>query len=416
MRIACYALIDKNAGSVASANFMILEELLKRGYQIDFYAIKGFNNPQELFIYKNFNYIPLLIEKVLYIWEILEKNPNKQNLLYSTWAKISTLIYFREMAKLAEINHSKQKYDLCLFLGLLGFFKLKNTPTISWVQGPIQTELQSIENLRKDIISLCGIKEYIKLKLFYFYRINQDRNLAKMTDIFICGSEWARSKMIEWGINNQNVKALPYPIDTSYFKPSFEPIAVNKQLETIKFLWLGRIVPRKRLDLVLSALSLLIKENRNVELIIIGSFGYGRGYKKLIDRFDFLDRITYKASISRLDVPELFNSIDFLIQPSENENFGSSVAEALCCGKSVIVGASNGTNEYISDSSVVFSEYSVDSVKKAMETAIASLKNPNTIAQDARLTAEKQFDISVIVNKLEAIFEEASQEVKLRSA
>jgi len=113
-----------------------------------------------------------------------------------------------------------------------------------------------------------------------------------------------------------------------------------------------------------------------------------------------------------LDVPELFNSVDFLIQTSEHENFGSSVAEALCCGRSVVVGASNGTKDFISDSSVVFTEYSADAVKEAMKKAIASLeKDPNAVARDARLTAEKQFDLSIVVNKLEARFAEA----KLRS-
>ncbi|WP_243664289.1 hypothetical protein [Rhodothermus marinus] len=42
MRIACYALVEQHAGSVASANYLILEELLRRGHQVDLFAKADF--------------------------------------------------------------------------------------------------------------------------------------------------------------------------------------------------------------------------------------------------------------------------------------------------------------------------------------------------------------------------------------
>jgi glycosyltransferase involved in cell wall biosynthesis len=98
---------------------------------------------------------------------------------------------------------------------------------------------------------------------------------------------------------------------------------------------------------------------------------------------------------------------DILIQPSEGENFGSSVAEALCCGLPVIVGSTNGTKDYISPSSFVFEEYNSESLAKIMLEAIEAVEqNKEKLALEARQTAEKNFSVSRVVDCLEKIFQE----------
>ncbi|MEA5575969.1 glycosyltransferase [Anabaena sp. UHCC 0451] len=405
-RIACYTLISKNAGSLASANFLIVEELLKRGYEIDLYGIGNFNYPEELSDYKNLHYIPLRIAPVQYIWYFLEKLPQKGGKLYTIWAKISSAIYFNFIGKKANENHQDAKYKFTLFLGLPAFFRIKNIPSISWLQGTFQTEWESIKKLKNTIISLCGIKEYLILQAFYTYSNMVNRRIYKFTDIFICGSEWSQENLILWGLDKKNIKILPYPIDLNFFQPKSVE-RDNKDSKKV-FLWLGRIVPRKRLDLLLEAFQELLKENYNVHLIVIGQFSYAKGYKKLIKEFEFPENLHYQENISRLDVPELMNSVDFLIQPSESENFGSSVAEALCCGVPVILGNTNGTKDFISSSSWIFKEYSVKSLKEIMQIAMDTINEKRTeISLEARTTAEKEFDIVTVVDNLENIFAEA---------
>ncbi len=51
------AFLEWQFSSVAGAGFLILEELLERGFQIDFYGFKDYTYPQELLKYKNFHYI-----------------------------------------------------------------------------------------------------------------------------------------------------------------------------------------------------------------------------------------------------------------------------------------------------------------------------------------------------------------------
>jgi glycosyltransferase involved in cell wall biosynthesis len=411
-RIACYGYVDKNSGSGTGANFLILEELLRRGFEIDFYGWEDFNKPKELLGEKNFRFFSLP-EKTLV--GVLEQRLPKgvQTRLSSTlYPVLNTLVdrpnNNRILRKEIVEQHANKQYDLLLFLGLYSLFKLSEIPTVSWIQGPPQTEWLYIKKLRKTIISLCGLSTYLKAKGFYSFR---DKNLLSeinYSDMIICLSQWSKDRSIAYGVDPKKIEVLPFPIDLELFNISAD--TRNKTVDRKKtFLWLGRIDPRKRLDLLMEAYALLLKERQDVHLKIVGGFrGEFKGYKKLIDSFEFPDRVEYEPSVSRSDVPNLMKQCDILIQPSEGENFGSSVAEALCCGIPAIVGPTNGTKDFISSSSFVFEQYTSESLKNTMMKALRSVEQcPEEIAQDARKTSEKNFSIIKVVDNLENIFEQA---------
>jgi len=214
--------------------------------------------------------------------------------------------------------------------------------------------------------------------------------------------------MIAYGIPPKSIKVLPFPIDMQLFDQRHQ---TKKEATTRKtLLWLGRIEPRKRFDLLMEAYALLLKERQDVHLKVVGNFKHVKGYRKLLDFFENSEFVEYTAHLDRSQVPNLIKQCDVLIQPSEGENFGSSVAEALCCGLPVIVGSTNGTKDYISSTSFVFEEYTPESLKQTMIKAIEAVsQNPELLAEDARQTAEKNFDVLKVVDDLEDIFKQSIQ-------
>jgi glycosyltransferase involved in cell wall biosynthesis len=404
LKIACYGYVEKNVGSVVGANFLILEELLKRGFQIDFYGWKGFTEPKELFKYKNFYYIAIPDRSLLRAF--LKILPSAlSNTIYSV-AYLLFIYHSDNQVTRKEIivNHQIKKYDLLIFLGLYSPFKIEDIPVISWAQGPPQTEWLFIQKLKKNIISLCGIVLYLKLLVFYAFKLRRVKAEVRNSDILICGSQWSKDQIISYRVKSEAVRVLPYPIDTELF--NFDSSFQRKRDYKV-FLWLGRCDPRKRLDLLLEAYALIMKKRSDVRLKIIGDLRYAKGYKKLIDNFEFSNYLEYQPSIERSQVPKLMAQCDILIQPSEGENFGSSVAEALCCGLPVIVGSTNGTKDYISSSSFIFEDYNSESLKKTMLQAIQAIEQDRgKLALEARQTAEKNFSVSRVVDCLEDIFQE----------
>lgn len=398
IRIACYGFVKKNAGSGSGAQFLILEELLNRGFKIDFYGRKDYIYPLELLEYNNFNFFHVRRTFLAYCADFVHGSNNLPFVRYSQsqWLK-QNILY----------NHQNKNYDILFIIRQPSQFQIVDLPTISWVQGSPQSSWYFIKKLKKKIVSLCGIGLYFKLKVFYTLKAIQAKSKISFSDIIICGSQWSKDRLIEYGLQPKAVKVLPYPIDLNFFKLNGSRPNKNRSDSKV-FLWLGRSEPRKRLDLLLEAYALLLQERQDVQLKIFGGFAWAPGYKKLIDRFEFPEYLEYQPSIDRAKVPELMAQCDMLIQPSEGENFGISVAEALCCGLPVIVGPTNGTKDFISSSSFVFKEYTAESLKKTMLEAIEAIEQKRAkLALDARETAEKNFNVSQVVDSLEDIFQEA---------
>lgn len=412
LRIACYGRIDKNGVSGKAASYHTVEELLKRGYEIDYYGSPDYMYPEELLEYENFHYVAVSLKSS--ISNSLRSFINNSPYLEGQISALLKVLFLRKMFDRAVhraifANHQNKKYDLLFFVEIYSPFKINDIPVINWTPDLINTEWHFICKQKKSVIDLCGISLYFKKKVFGILKNNQRRSdLKTNSDVMICGSQWARKQhLAALNFSPETIKALPYPVNLAVFRPR-KPQIKPKQNEQKTFLWLGRIEPRKRLDLLLDAYKLILQERQDIKLKIVGQAKQEFvGYKQLLDRYEFRHLIDYQPSIERCEVPKLMAQCDVLLQPSEGENFGTSVAEALCCGLPVVVGQTNGTKDYISPSSFVFEEYTPESLKKTMlEVAEAIEQKREKLALDARETAEKNFDVSKIVDRLEDIFQE----------
>gem|GEM_PF-449423 len=412
LRVACYGYVKKDSGSVSGANFLILEELLKRGIQIDFFGWKSFNYPAELIGHEHFRFIDLP-DKAFLRKSLKRVLPKQLHSLFDrTLGGMIQNLYSQQrddriLRDAIATESAQTPYDLVLFLGLYAPIRVGGMPTISWAQGTPNTEWPYIKKLRQQIVQYCGWLPYLQFKFFYMLKNPRLRAALEHSDFYICGSQWSRQQMIAYGLAETAVKVLPYPMDLELFKPQLQAYRKNQQKT---FLWLGRIDPRKRLDLLMQAYALLLQERQDVHLKIIGSFRHTKGFKTLIDSFEFPSHIDYQSSIDRKDVPALIQSCAVVIQPSEGENFGSSVAEALCCGIPVVLGATNGTREFtVPSCAFIFEDYTPESLKQTMAKVLDSLdQSPVEIALEARQTAERNFAIAKVIDSLEGILQEAA--------
>jgi len=407
MRVACYGLAERDAGSVASANFLLLEELVSRGHEIDFYAKSDYVRPQGLLQYSNFHYKGVLLENSSAVRSALPRFVGDGlHRIADEWLHARHL---KAIGKLARNSHREAPYDAMLFLGVEPQFDTGSIPTVSWPQGPPQTEWKAIRRLKNQIITHAGRLLYWKLCAYYAYRQRvQRRDLQRANDV-ISVSEWSRQYIKEAGVPDQHTHVIPYPFDLNLFDPDNDAAPLHPGRST--FLWLGRIDPRKRLDLMLDAFKYLVQCRQDVHLEVVGRLNYAPGYKKLIDNFPYPSHLTYREHVPRAEVPPLMNAVDVLVQPSENENFGSSVAEALCCGTPVILGPTNGTAEFCGDAAFQFDTYRPEALYQQMKLSLEVLDHSDSdLSTLARQTAEKHFDPKHVVSQLEAVLQKFASE------
>jgi glycosyltransferase involved in cell wall biosynthesis len=207
-----------------------------------------------------------------------------------------------------------------------------------------------------------------------------------------------------YGISSSRVSVVPYPINLSQFHPVQN--APPCEREDLRILWLGRIIPRKRLDLLLQGATLAIERGVDLRLTVVGPVGFVSGYDRLIHSFQFPHRLEWIQNITRAEVPALMRRHDLLAQPSDEENFGSSVAEAQACGLPVIVGVTNGNADYLSSRDIQLA----DDQAETFAAALAEMwrrKGANQLgeAMESRRVAEEHFHVDRVVDRLMRVLE-----------
>ena len=225
-------------------------------------------------------------------------------------------------------------YDAILWLGDYAHGSVPGVPTISFAQGPPGTDARSILLRRTEIQCLAGGATALKWETLARLRLSTFGLPAlQHSDHIVVGSSVSRQRLATtYRIPRERISTLPYPIDLDLFQPQSveSPTAEHQssKFHPLRVLWLGRIVPRKRLDVFLDGAALAVRQGLDLRLTIVGGVGFIPGYAKLIQTFPFPNRLGWEQNIPREGVPELMLVHDLLAQPRDEENFGSSVAEA----------------------------------------------------------------------------------------
>ena len=90
-------------------------------------------------------------------------------------------------------------------------------------------------------------------------------------------------------------------------------------------------MPLKGLDYTLKALNLLKINYPKIHLIVIGTIKENGHTKRLIDKLDLEQNITFKSNILKADITELYSTSSVAIVSSLYEGFGYPVIEAMSC-------------------------------------------------------------------------------------
>ncbi len=135
--------------------------------------------------------------------------------------------------------------------------------------------------------------------------------------------------------------------------PGFKPAMIQAFLEKVDLLkdqpfllFLSRIHPKKGVDLLLHAYVQIIKESKvngaEVPFLVIAGPGmdteYGKSLKSHAESDpEMMERVIFTGMLEGDVKWGAFYGCDAFVLPSHQENFGIAVAEALACGKPVLI-------------------------------------------------------------------------------
>lgn len=188
-----------------------------------------------------------------------------------------------------------------------------------------------------------GIKRFITSSTLQKLR-NWDYQTSNRPDFFIANSKHI-ARQIKKRYNRDAYVIYP-PVDTHKFSP-------NNNKEEF-YLTISRMVPYKRIDLIINAFSKLTDK----KLIIIGDGPLKNRLKNLArPNIEFIDPVPFNTLKTYLEKAKGYIS-------AAEEDFGITVVEAMAAGTPVIAFRRGGTGESVIDNKtgILFNEQSVESL------------------------------------------------------
>ena len=258
--------------------------------------------------------------------------------------------------------------------------------------------------------------DMISLKSSFIKRIYielvEKNNINKASAVQVA-SIYEKNRLLPLGFRSP-VYIVPCAID-----PKEYLLLGNKQILKERYpqlknkkiiLFMGRIHPKKGLDLLALAFAEIARKREEITLVIAGT-GEERYVKKvktmfkdkgLSSRTVFTGLLTGEEKISTLHESDVF------VLPSYGENFGIAVIEAMACGLPVVVTDKVGL-------SLDINEYNAGIVTKCdtneIASAILKILGNNELNEEIRIKAmklvEDRFTLVKATDKMIKLYEEA---------
>lgn len=167
----------------------------------------------------------------------------------------------------------------------------------------------------------------------------------------------------------------------------------------IRFVFLSRIDPKKGLELLFKALSMV---SFPYELTIAGPYkeDYLEQLKALTNEYGIDQHISWVGPVYGDAKFKLLREHDVMVLTSYNENFANIVIESLAMGTPVLISNMVGLSTYISDNQLGWiSGIDPVHIKEILEQVYAERDRLPTMSAAAPALMQRDFDRSRLVNK-----------------
>jgi len=138
----------------------------------------------------------------------------------------------------------------------------------------------------------------------------------------------------------QRIHVVPHGLDTELFSPKPDwDSQQNLDAEQAEpsILFFANVVKRKGIHTLVEAFPGVLRDVPNCKLRIAGSGPDVAEIKELVDKLACGEHVEFLGRKERSDAPELYRNCTVYCLPSFGEPYGTTVVEAMSCGKALVV-------------------------------------------------------------------------------
>jgi glycosyltransferase involved in cell wall biosynthesis len=222
------------------------------------------------------------------------------------------------------------------------------------------------------------------------------------------------------GINQDQIVLIAGGVDIERFHPVPDQSPVRAHLglpsDRTILLTVRRLVPRMGLENLLHAFAQVIREQRDLYLVIGGRGWLEDALRTLAGRLGITDRVRFTGFILEEDLPVYYQAADLFVLPTlALEGFGLTTLEALASGLPVVGTPVGSIPEILGrfDARFLTSGTDAAALAEGIRRGLALVRGQGTaLTERCRAFAVAHYDWERIVDRYEALYAELSEEVR----
>jgi len=181
-------------------------------------------------------------------------------------------------------------------------------------------------------------------------------------------------------------------------------------------LFLGILMPHRRLEDVLEALPALIEQGRRIHFLVVGSRQRDRRYSRFLEErakaLGVRQHVTFTGAVPEASLPLYYNACDAFIFPNENQTWGLAVVEALACGRPVIVSTGCGVSEVVTDGvdALLVPPRRPDLIALCLRRLMDNADLRRRLGEEGRRLVERELSWRRYAERMLTVFEEIARQ------
>jgi glycosyltransferase involved in cell wall biosynthesis len=236
------------------------------------------------------------------------------------------------------------------------------------------------------IISLRGsdVPGYnARLGLDYKILAGLFRRIWKNASVIVANSKGLRELALKF-MPQVKINVIYNGIDTSKFIP-----ADNKKIQKpLRLLIVGRLISRKRIDLLIEATAELNQLGIPAKLNIAGEGNLMNELISLAEKLQIADKVHFLGRVPSDQMPEIYRNNDIFLMSSMHEGMSNAMLEAMASGLPIITTRCEGAEELITDNGVVVEQPQAQLIANAVQCLAKNKESYNLMSTAARKQAE----------------------------
>jgi glycosyltransferase involved in cell wall biosynthesis len=164
--------------------------------------------------------------------------------------------------------------------------------------------------------------------------------------------------------------------------------------------------PQKALDVMLSAVASLRPKLPDCRLLIVGDGVEREGLEALAEQLGLADAVTFLGQ--RDDIPDVLAAFDLFALSSDFEGMPLAVIEAMGAGLPVAATRVGGIPDLIDDGvqGLLVPARDAGALASAMGELLSAPDLSRRLGEAGRARRQEEFDIDVVVSRVERLYEE----------